>query len=168
MDLINNRALLIDFGCSVLDKNETLRNFPGTKIYQCPEFHQYGGYIGTHATVWSLGVLLYCITQVDEPFPSSMEYDFPPIKFVRSTSEKLKSLIRGCLNEIPLLRLTLQQINDQPWMRTGKSKKAKKNVICTAIKQSILRVNPANCDVCYHAPCCCKLSEDNRDNPVKI
>ncbi len=145
IDLITDRAMLLDFGCSVYDAGTTMRNFPGTRTYQPPEWFRYRAYNGKTATVWSLGVLLYCMTHADEPFPNHSEMDWPPIRFGSFISDKLKNLIQGCLTIAPFNRLTLEQVQSHAWMNNVKPKKQKKNELSTVLKRNILKISPQQC-----------------------
>uniref|UniRef100_A0A4W5MK73 non-specific serine/threonine protein kinase n=1 Tax=Hucho hucho TaxID=62062 RepID=A0A4W5MK73_9TELE len=64
----NLRVKLIDFGCGDLLRESSYRDYSGTEEYCPPEWVLSGVYQGRHATIWSLGVLLYGLVCGRLPF----------------------------------------------------------------------------------------------------
>ena len=60
---------IIDFGFSTHNSNGKLLNFfCGTPSYMPPEIIKRKNYVGTHADLWSVGVLLYTLICGSFPF----------------------------------------------------------------------------------------------------
>ena len=116
-----DQVMLIDFGlgCTVGDyKNHRFDYHLGTQIYKPPELLLNNWYLGPQATVWTLGILLYSMTNGELPFTTneeivSGEFDFR----VNGLSKACKHLITACLNGNFKKRLKLSKILNHSWFR---------------------------------------------------
>lgn len=65
----SNNVKIIDFGFSTHNSNGKLLNFfCGTPSYMPPEIIKRKNYVGAHADLWSIGVLLYTLLCGSFPF----------------------------------------------------------------------------------------------------
>ena len=67
VDLETNTIKLIDFGCGSFHK-DYYTSFRGTEEFLPPEYYRVKKYDGEASTVWSAGVLLFCIFYDQMPF----------------------------------------------------------------------------------------------------
>ncbi|XP_053337567.1 serine/threonine-protein kinase pim-2-like, partial [Clarias gariepinus] len=85
--LINTLTMqikLIDFGSGKLLNDEPYNYCTSTPVYSPPEYYTQKQYMGCHATIWFLGVVLFQMVCGDIPFKSSTEIiqghlHFPPV-----------------------------------------------------------------------------------------
>jgi len=136
---------IIDFGLSHVYRrdsdgkviNETLKEVCGSRSYAAPEVLADRGYDGFKADVWSLGVCLFCLLSgffpVDEA--SGKDWRFDKLRraqqtgrsstsviyswYRRSTSflsPQVLNLLDGMLLIDPTQRLSMDQIQDHPWV----------------------------------------------------
>ena len=121
IDTVTKEIMLIDFGCGCIlneDKNQYINQFKGTFRYQPPEWLIYQRYIGSHATVWTLGILLYALVYGDRPFSSNNEilsghYKINPRAHL--VSKECNDLISACLNIDSKNRIGLSEILQHNW-----------------------------------------------------
>ena len=109
--------MLIDFGCGcTCDKNEYFDYFIGTMVYKPPEWIKYRRYKGTHATVWSLGILLYTLVNGVIPFNNDTEILIGQYDHQRECiSTECKDLISACLTANCENRIGLFEILNHAW-----------------------------------------------------
>ena len=119
IDIKTGKTKLIDFGSGALIENRVYQEFKGTRVYSPPEWINSGAYTAEALTVWSLGILLYDMVCGDIPFESDHEISTARLVWFKqlSLSNQVKDLISGCLTLDPAKRLTLDEVQDHPWLR---------------------------------------------------
>uniref|UniRef100_A0A7E4UYA7 Serine/threonine-protein kinase 1 n=1 Tax=Panagrellus redivivus TaxID=6233 RepID=A0A7E4UYA7_PANRE len=115
-DPINGTAKIIDFGSGSFDVNARFREFEGTRVYSPPEWIRTMRYQGNHATIWSLGILLYDLVIGDVPFHRDYDILGGHIRWRRFLTDDLKDLILGCLADSPRERFTIDDVLAHPWL----------------------------------------------------
>ncbi|XDV49560.1 hypothetical protein PO909_018787 [Leuciscus waleckii] len=120
--LMKNQLKLIDFGCGQLlswngYESVTYRGAPGycpPEILTEPRFH------AVPANVWSLGVLLYELSNECLPFYDTTDIEQAEFTFQnRNLSKYCRDLIRQCLDRDPSKRPSLEQMLQHPWFKVG-------------------------------------------------
>ncbi len=116
-----------DFGhCGILKRDDSkFTTVCGTFNYVAPEvLAQEAPYDGRKADIWSLGCILFTMIAGIYPFDieddvqalvqqvMDVKYEFPPF-----FAPKLKDLIKQILVRDPDSRITLEQIQNHPWMK---------------------------------------------------
>lgn len=113
---------ICDFGVSKLvNKGEIITDHCGTPAYLAPEIILNQGYEGYWSDIWSLGVLLYCMSCGTVPFKASSiqelhklilqgKFDLPEF-----LSVNIKHLIRNMLVIVPHKRIPLEKILRHRW-----------------------------------------------------
>lgn len=117
VNLKTNSCFIIDFGSGCHFDAGPLTEFEGTHLYAPPEWLCLGEYSAECATVWSLGVLLYVMTNGDLPFSSQKEIVRGDLRFRQQPSLGAKELIKECLIMEPKNRLNLSEVGDHPWVK---------------------------------------------------
>ncbi|XP_058253390.1 uncharacterized protein LOC131357976 [Hemibagrus wyckioides] len=111
---------LIDFGCGDLLQDTPYRYYAGTRAYFPPEWICEGEYMGDHATVWSLGVLLFDMVCGELPFWCEKDIVAWDLHFANDLSEGCRDLIQWCLELYPHWRPTYEQILSHQWFEEPK------------------------------------------------
>lgn len=96
----------------------------GSQDYAAPEIIRRIPYNGFTADVYSLGVILYIMLTGELPFSRSARYNamekgtYPPLVFPSSciASSNAKSLCVRMLDPEPNKRITMQDIQQHPWV----------------------------------------------------
>ena len=122
IDTVTKDVMLIDFGCGCIttDKNQYLYNFTGTSPYQPPEWLKYNRYVGSHATVWTLGILLYVLVYGERPFTTETEIllgRYHRIYTRECLSKECTDLISACLNVDSKSRINISEILKHKWFK---------------------------------------------------
>jgi len=119
IDIKTGKTKLIDFGSGALIENRVYQEFKGTRVYSPPEWINCGAYTAEALTVWSLGILLYDMVCGDIPFESDHEISTARLVWFKqlNLSSQVKDLISGCLTLDPAKRMTLEEVQDHPWLR---------------------------------------------------
>lgn len=118
-----------DFGLSALYTGNTdgnsratlLHTTCGTPNYVAPEVLNDKGYDGRAADVWSMGVILYVLLAgylpFDEPIMSALfrKIQKADFKYPKWFTPQVRSLLDKVLVTNPKKRLTLEQIEADPW-----------------------------------------------------
>lgn len=118
------KVKLGDFGFATqVDKiDQHLNTFCGSPPYAAPELFEDDHYYGPSVDIWALGILLYFMVTGQMPFNGKT---VPTIKHAildgsfelpEYLSQECMDLISGILRRKPLLRLTLQQMQESPWL----------------------------------------------------
>ncbi|XP_041697729.2 serine/arginine repetitive matrix protein 2 isoform X2 [Coregonus clupeaformis] len=115
----NLQVKLIDFGCGDLLRESSYRDYSGTEEYCPPEWVLSGVYQGRHATIWSLGVLLYGLVCGRLPFNKEADIIAGRLRFKKGLTKECKELINWCLQQNPTKRPVLEQILLHDWMAEG-------------------------------------------------
>lgn len=115
---------LVDFGFTreYEGKSNYLQTWCGTVCYSAPEMLKGEKYAGEKVDVWSLGIILYALLAGELPFDDDDESitkarilkDEPvyPVSF----PQQAKDLIAQLLSKRPLLRPSLADILQSPWL----------------------------------------------------
>ena len=113
---------ICDFGVSkIVQKGETITDHCGTPAYLAPEIVLNQGYEGYWSDIWSLGVLLYCMSCGTVPFKASTISDLHKLilqgkyELPEYLSTNLKHLIKNMLVIIPNKRIPLEKILRHRW-----------------------------------------------------
>ena len=121
-----DKLILIDFAMSHYKykvENKKL-NLGGTHSYCAPEV--YLGDCDFYNDIWSLGVILYIMIEGSFPFnhnkfqspkPSIDDYKQNKYPVLTIISPELEDLIDKMLDYDPNTRITLQEINEHPWLK---------------------------------------------------
>ena len=119
IDIKTGKTKLIDFGSGAVIEKRVYQEFKGTRVYSPPEWINCGAYTAEALTVWSLGILLYDMVCGDIPFESDHEISTARLVWFKqlNLSNQVKDLISGCLTLDPAKRMTLDEVQDHPWLR---------------------------------------------------
>lgn len=112
---------LIDFGFACEGAN-LMQTQCGSPCYMAPELIQ-GSRYTKEVDIWSLGIILYAITNGDLPFNSDNDAKLfdqilnqkPAFKY--NLSPELIDLISGMLRKNPLERFTIKEVLNHPWLQ---------------------------------------------------
>ncbi|KAL2097048.1 hypothetical protein ACEWY4_006255 [Coilia grayii] len=114
----NFHIKLIDFGsATVMEPGKLFHVFRGTLEYCSPEVLLGNAYEGPELEMWSLGVLLYTLLFSEIPFSSIEEMLAAKLKLPLPLSPELIEMLQGLLRPEPTLRMTLQELLLEPWLR---------------------------------------------------
>eukprot|EP01006_Ploeotia_vitrea_P036383 TRINITY_DN66013_c6_g1_i2.p1 TRINITY_DN66013_c6_g1~~TRINITY_DN66013_c6_g1_i2.p1 ORF type:complete len:1000 (+),score=533.12 TRINITY_DN66013_c6_g1_i2:215-3001(+) len=98
----------------------------GTTAFMCPEMCSgEDEFSGTAADIWSTGVTLYVMLFGELPFKGVDRMDMMEaiinneLTLPRAVDPQLESLIRRLLDKDPELRMTMEQIREDPWVTKG-------------------------------------------------
>lgn len=112
---------IIDFGfaCEAKEKHKM---YCGTPSYMAPEIVEKKSYYPKPVDIWSMGVILYKLLSGDYAFGAEDEPNLKknivniklnwPIYF----SSRCKALITACFEYDPAKRITIEEIEQHPWM----------------------------------------------------
>jgi len=117
-------AKLIDFGCGTRLKDTCYTEFAGTPEFYPPEWFRERRYDGKRASVWSLGVLLYTMTQGEVPFPKERDITRCELRFKSAVqvARHIRDFIRWLLNPDERSRPTFSAILQHPWIKEGRER----------------------------------------------
>ncbi|XDV29130.1 hypothetical protein PO909_032283, partial [Leuciscus waleckii] len=110
---------LIDFGCGQLVSSEGCESntYKGMMGYRPPEVFTEPRFHAVPANVWSLGVLLYELSNECLPFVSKTEVTRAEVTFVNpGLSKHCRDLISQCLVRNPAKRPSLEQMLQHQWI----------------------------------------------------
>lgn len=115
---------LVDFGFTreYEGKSNYLQTWCGTVCYSAPEMLKGEKYAGEKVDVWSLGIILYALLVGELPFDDDDEMvtkrrilkEEP--NYPESFPQQAKELCQSLLSKRPLLRPTLADILQNPWL----------------------------------------------------
>ncbi|XP_028831520.1 PAS domain-containing serine/threonine-protein kinase [Denticeps clupeoides] len=109
---------LIDFGsATVMEQGKLFYVFCGTLEYCSPEVLEGNPYEGPELEMWSLGVLLYTLIFGENPFCNVEETLEAKLKPPYPVSSELDGLLHGLLHPQPGMRITLEELVLEPWIR---------------------------------------------------
>lgn len=132
---VNGRTKLLDFGLASMDEegDHGCSNFVGSPEYVAPEIIRRIPYSGYKADVYSLGMVLYCLSFGQFPFIPEQRFEaltngcpHPKLEwpdrlpnFPFSVSKALKDLIANMIDVNPHTRISMQEVANHAWL-TGK------------------------------------------------
>ncbi|KAL1595902.1 hypothetical protein SLS60_009592 [Paraconiothyrium brasiliense] len=115
---------LVDFGFTreYEGKSNYLQTWCGTVCYSAPEMLKGEKYAGEKVDVWSLGIILYALLVGELPFDDDNEMvtktkilkEEP--KYPDNFPQQAKELCQSLLSKRPILRPTLADILQNPWL----------------------------------------------------
>jgi len=123
---------LVDFGLAREIRAPGRNVKPGTWAYWPPEAFQERGALGLQTDMWAIGVVLFILLGGYHPFDPSCDAtdnvlrkrimheppDFSDPVW-RTISADAKGVIEALLTADPAERLTIEQLMQHPWLRTG-------------------------------------------------
>ncbi|XDV30274.1 hypothetical protein PO909_033226 [Leuciscus waleckii] len=112
------RLKLIDFGCGQLVSSEGCESnaYKGIWGYTPPEVFTEPRFHAVPANVWSLGVLLYELSNECLPFVNDREMTEAEVSFINPrVSEPCVDLVTQCLAWNPTERPSFEQMKQHPW-----------------------------------------------------
>ncbi|VWU52225.1 serine/threonine protein kinase [Hepatocystis sp. ex Piliocolobus tephrosceles] len=119
---------IADFGLSdFVNVDQSIKTEAGTKNYIPPEviFNEAINYSVFKVDIWSLGVLLFIMSQGYPPFNCTdknfKDYDITKVKYANEISSELKDLIELMLNTDPNKRPIIVDILNHNWFYKYKS-----------------------------------------------
>lgn len=117
-------AKLIDFGCGTRLKDSCYTEFAGTPEFYPPEWFRERRYDGKRASVWSMGVLLYTMTQGEVPFPKERDITRSELRFKAAVQvpRHIRDFIKWILNPNEEERPTFEDIMHHTWIKEGRER----------------------------------------------
>ncbi|KAK8224832.1 kinase-like domain-containing protein [Phyllosticta capitalensis] len=115
---------LVDFGFTreYEGKSNYLQTWCGTICYSAPEMLKGEKYAGEKVDVWSLGIILYALLCGELPFDDDDE-NTTKVKILKEEpkypehmAEQAKELVVKLLSKRPLLRPSLSELLQHPWL----------------------------------------------------
>lgn len=115
---------LVDFGFTreYEGKSNYLQTWCGTVCYSAPEMLKGEKYAGEKVDVWSLGIILYALLVGELPFDeddenvTKMKILKEEPKYPENFPPQAKELCQSLLSKRPILRPTLADILQNPWL----------------------------------------------------
>eukprot|EP01083_Nonionella_stella_P193201 713806_1 len=117
---------LTDFGVSRsfadMPEPHLISETEGTHNFVSPESITGGEFCPYKSDIWSLGVLLYCMITGQAPFYAELDHNvFENIETVEpeippEVSQELSDLFPRILNKNPSERISLEELQEHPWM----------------------------------------------------
>jgi serine/threonine protein kinase len=115
---------LVDFGFTreYEGKSNYLQTWCGTVCYSAPEMLKGEKYAGEKVDVWSLGIILYALLVGELPFDdddetvTKMRILKEDAKYPDNFPPQAKELCQSLLSKRPILRPTLADILQNPWL----------------------------------------------------
>ncbi|KAK7512264.1 kinase-like domain-containing protein [Phyllosticta citriasiana] len=115
---------LVDFGFTreYEGKSNYLQTWCGTICYSAPEMLKGEKYAGEKVDVWSLGIILYALLCGELPFDdddentTKMRILKEEPKYPEHMQEQTKELVVKLLSKRPLLRPSLSELLQHPWL----------------------------------------------------
>ena len=122
LDSSQTSICICDFGVSkIINKHEIMNEKCGTPAYLAPEVVLDCGYEGFWSDIWSLGVVLYCMTCGTVPFKGQNLPDLHKsiltgrFEIPQQLSLELKDLISSLLKVVPGQRLSIDKALRHKW-----------------------------------------------------
>ena len=140
---------LIDFGFARHQlKNQSLSSYVGTNTYMSPQIRNKENYSGFAADVFSAGVLLFILAAGTFPFLQGTQNDsyYKYLYFGRTAdyfnkvnatglSEDFKNLFLRMVSYDERTRITLEEIQNHPWMKKDFDREAiRQQIIATQME----------------------------------
>ncbi|KAJ6642763.1 PAS domain-containing serine/threonine-protein kinase [Pseudolycoriella hygida] len=109
---------LIDFGSATfMEEGRLFSTFYGTTEYCSPEVLAGNKYAGPELEMWSMGVTLYVLLFVENPFLDIEETLRAELKLPHVVSAPLQALLFTMLDKNPKTRCTMKQLLSNSWIR---------------------------------------------------
>lgn len=122
LDSSQTSVCICDFGVSkIVNKHEIMNEKCGTPAYLAPEIILDCGYEGFWSDIWSLGVVLYCMTCGTVPFKGQNLADLHKsiltgkFEIPQHLSDEVKDLISNLLKVVPGQRLSIDKALRHKW-----------------------------------------------------
>ena len=123
---------LADFGiCKQSKGDELMKTQCGSLFYVAPEVIHNKPYDGMKADVWSLGIVIYCMTTGKLPWTETNETLLmnqivsKEIKFPKCLNKELKDLMMRILDRDPNTRPSIDELLQFPIMKNGTMQQTK-------------------------------------------
>lgn len=86
--------------------------------YTLPEWIKFKRFTANGITVWTIGIILYCLIYKKKPFDSVHSILYHKLSFSPSTKVSLETLVflDWCLNKNPKKRMTVEEMKNHPWI----------------------------------------------------
>eukprot|EP00667_Euglena_gracilis_P000705 EG_transcript_705 len=119
---------LCDFGVGMLfeNENDTVRKTEGTPFFLAPEACRGQYYSGKSSDIWQLGITLFALIFGRVPFLAANQVALfndiqqKPLSIPKGASANLSHLLQRMLEKDALIRISLNEIKDHPWV-TGEN-----------------------------------------------
>eukprot|EP00668_Euglena_longa_P038986 GGOE01050137.1.p1 GENE.GGOE01050137.1~~GGOE01050137.1.p1 ORF type:complete len:1156 (-),score=276.28 GGOE01050137.1:35-3502(-) len=142
---------LCDFGVGMLfeNENDTVRKTEGTPFFLAPEACRGQYYSGKSCDIWQLGITLFALIFGRVPFLAANQIALfsdiqqKPLSIPPGHSSNLSHLLQRMLEKDALIRISLNEIKDHPWV-TGENSPVPNTMrlVATASAESLTYSEP--------------------------
>jgi serine/threonine protein kinase len=116
VDTVDYSITLIDFGAAVFNKKDTFKTIIGTLLFLPPEIFVENEMDCEMATVWSLGIVLYCMLSGDVPYIRVDQIISNRLPIIHTVSDEAMNVIRCCLMTNIEHRYSLNELFECEWL----------------------------------------------------
>ncbi|KAF8622349.1 hypothetical protein AX15_007081 [Amanita polypyramis BW_CC] len=124
----SGKVMICDFGVSaLLSTTSSKRNtMTGTPYWMAPEVVQSVPAYDTKADIWSLGIMIYEMVKGSPPHSNLDKFKVldliprikPPRLLENEAGKDLRDFMASCLKEIPIERLSADELGKTKWMKS--------------------------------------------------